>query len=1200
MDERSQAYLDAALERQWITAPQAEEARRIAETVAEVGIDQKIDDILVKKGFLTPERARKISRELSKRKVGKYQIVEKLGEGGAGIVYKANQEPLERVVAIKVLSAERVLSPKYLERFTREARIAVTLNHKNIVRGLDYGEADGYHYFVMEYVKGDSLFSVLGREGTIAEKKAIQMVLQIVAALEHAAKYDLVHRDIKPENILITPDEVVKLCDLGLAKPSLVETAMASRDGTTIGTPTYMSPEQIRGRDETDFRSDVYSLGATLYHMITGRPPFMGESADIVVRKHLRDAVTDPRELNVALSSSIAAIVLKMLAKKPEDRYPSLGSLREDLESVLDGRPPRNTIELGVKRVSGSVRVDVTDPSSRRERIEESRRRSKTPMFMALALVLVAAVVVVVVNPFGKKEAMPDPDLANQPVGPEPSKPTEADLAEKAYRAAVDWCEKNSASDFAARIDKYKAVADRYPESSWGLHARERISEIENRRDEGIRRHREQALQVYDQTLFRAKAMAAAKRFGDALAELASYPAEFKGTEYPERLGRDAERFSKEAEKDYAAAVEKADYEASAGRPDDALKLLEPFLEYGVPAIKTKAEALLADIREERDRQRAARERGKVAYRVAVGEAFLRASRGDWSEARNHLVSAQEKAELSWYGEDLSRIDVQLRSAIRFDAAMQKGADSLVGRVVRLKVIKGSRDEVAGKVLDVSSAGLRMTRTGGSREVPFTDLAAEERTRLAFEVLDNDSVDDHRAAALYLAIHGLFRAGDKEIEAARILGADVVDLEGTRDLYSSFLKGHAEGFVRKALLRINQERWQEALELIDQAVQRTPWFGRPHFFRGQILVKLKRSEDAIAALTLALDLGEKDPEVQYWLGEAWLAENNASNALTAYSKFADLAGNGERLEMVRTRINELRARALAERVASLKADAKKAQRKRNWARVTAIYREVLELDPEDLETMYLLGKACLEKKDILAAYAALKQFTDAGPKGRSANDAKKLIRHLTKTYTETKETKGYLNDADGQYKSGRYQGAVSLCDMALQDSPLSEDAYYRRALAYYRLGQRKEDPEEFAACLEDLKAVEILNETQALVQELRAIVFYYLKDPDEAYRNAEIAMDKLPERWQAYNIAGLVLKEKGRHEKAIEILSLGIRKDPSVAVLYLNRALAWESLQRYERAMADVQTGLEKKPSSNDMKKLVAVRDRVLEAKKKR
>ncbi|MEN8149182.1 MAG: protein kinase [Planctomycetota bacterium] len=1197
MDDRSDAFLSAAVERSWITPEQAEEARRIHATVAEVGVEQRIEDILVKKGFLTPERARKLKRELAKKKVGKYQIVEKLGEGGAGIVYKANQEPLERIVAIKVLSAERVLSPKYLERFTREARIAVTLNHANIVRGLDYGEADGYHYFVMEYVKGDSLFQVLSREGTMSERKSLQVVLQVVAALEHAAKYDLVHRDIKPENILITPDEVVKLCDLGLAKPSLVETAKASKSGTTIGTPTYMSPEQIRGKDDTDFRSDVYSLGATLYHMIAGRPPFRGESADIVVRKHLRETVTDPRELNVALSSSIAAIVLKMLAKKPEDRYPSLGSLREDLEAVLDGRPPRNTIELGGKRPTGAVKVDVADDGHRRERIAAGGKRSKAPIYIAIVAVVLAAAGFFALDPFGKKEepAKTDPDLVNRP--DVPTGPSPEEEAEEAYREALDWVEKNAGVADAVKTAKFKSVADRHPDTRWALHAKERIREIAAQREQRAAAHRTKAGGLYDQTVARAKAMAAEKKYGDALAELATYPEGYEDTEFPERLKKDAERMTADAREEFAAAVEKAQYELDAGRPGDAIPHLEPFTGYGIPSIEKDAKGRIEKIRGEIARLKDAREKGMAAYRAAVGEAFLKAARGEWSEARNHLVSAQESPQLDPFSAEIRRADAQLRDAMRFDDGLRKGAGTLVGKVEKFHVTNGKQGEVGGKILDVLEDGLKLSKTGGSRKVPFASMASSDLIRLAFLELDNDSVDDHRAAAIYLVVHTRFAAVEEEIEAARILGADIEPIAATKDLFSGFLTDHADRFIRQAKLRFTQERWKEAYELLEQAVGRAPWYPRPHLFRGQVLVMLGRPEDAVEALELAAGLGEKDPELHYWLGEAWLAQEKLQKALAEFTKYADRADNGDKLEKVRDRINDLRSKALGERIANLKAEAKKAQRKRDWARVAEIYREVLELDPDDHASLYLLGKAELEKKDILAAYDALRQFLDTKPSGRSGSDAKKLVKHLEKTYREAKDTTARLTDANQQLTAGRYDGALTLCEMAIEEAPLNEDAYYTKAMVHYRLGERNKDSEEFAKCLEELENVLILNPTQPLVHELRAIVYYYLEKPDEALASAESAIREVPERWQSYNIAGLVHKEKGRHEKAIQVLTLGIRKAPNEAVLYQNRALAWESMGRIEKALADVEAGLKKRISNNRMQQLTAIKDRLLAAK---
>ncbi|MHC4473309.1 MAG: serine/threonine-protein kinase, partial [Planctomycetota bacterium] len=276
MDDRARRFVDAAVFRRWATREQVEECLRIQETAREVGVEQKLEEIFVKKGFLTPEQVRSILQELGRRRIGKYRLIEKIGEGGAGTVYRAEQEPLGRIVAVKVLSDRFVSSEKQVKHFLREARVAVTLNHENIVKGIDYGEADGYHFFAMELVEGESLFDLLEREGVLEERRAFEIALQTSHALKHAALFHLVHRDVKPKNIVITDEEVVKLCDLGLARPTLVRADDKSKAGPVLGTPAYVSPEQIRHEGQLDFRSDVYSLGATLYHMVTGRPPFLG------------------------------------------------------------------------------------------------------------------------------------------------------------------------------------------------------------------------------------------------------------------------------------------------------------------------------------------------------------------------------------------------------------------------------------------------------------------------------------------------------------------------------------------------------------------------------------------------------------------------------------------------------------------------------------------------------------------------------------------------------------------------------------------------------------------------------------------------------------------------------------------------------------------------------------------------------------
>jgi serine/threonine protein kinase len=256
MSAEQDRIVEAALNEGFVSPAQVEEARGIQKAVAEIGIQQALHEILVKKSYLTEDQVRALQRTLAEQRIGKYEILEKLGEGGAGVVYRARHATLGRIVALKVLSGKRASDPQYLEHFVREARVAVTLNHRNIVRGLDYGEADGYHYFVMEFVPGDTLYELLQREGRIEEKRALEIGIQVAEALRHAREFDLSHRDLKPDNILLSAETgEAKVCDLGLAKPRRLTAGLEST-GKTIGTPSYIAPEQIRGIDHADTRSD--------------------------------------------------------------------------------------------------------------------------------------------------------------------------------------------------------------------------------------------------------------------------------------------------------------------------------------------------------------------------------------------------------------------------------------------------------------------------------------------------------------------------------------------------------------------------------------------------------------------------------------------------------------------------------------------------------------------------------------------------------------------------------------------------------------------------------------------------------------------------------------------------------------------------------------------------------------------------------
>jgi serine/threonine-protein kinase len=309
---------------------------------------------LVQSNSLTPEQARRVSQEFTlpvAHQLPGYQLQERIGHGSMGIVFKARQLSMDRPVAIKVLHPRLASNPKDLERFLREAHLAAKLSHSNIIQAIDAGSTGKVHYFVMEYVEGTTIDQHLRAGKVYEEHEALEIILQIARALEHAHARQLIHRDIKPANIVLMPDGTAKLADLGLARQEVGDVMAADEQGLVIGTPFYIAPEGIQGRQDIDARADIYSLGATLYHMVTGRPPFPGTEVDAVLTAHLTQDLTPPDHVNTALSAGLGEMVELMMAKSPRQRYQTPGDVIIDLECLLAGQPPklaRKQIEMRV------------------------------------------------------------------------------------------------------------------------------------------------------------------------------------------------------------------------------------------------------------------------------------------------------------------------------------------------------------------------------------------------------------------------------------------------------------------------------------------------------------------------------------------------------------------------------------------------------------------------------------------------------------------------------------------------------------------------------------------------------------------------------------------------------------------------------------------------------------------------------------
>jgi eukaryotic-like serine/threonine-protein kinase len=286
-----------------------------------------------------------------------YEIIKQLGEGAWGEVVLARQLAGDRLVALKILRKEMARDPDYVERFIREGRLAYKLDHPNIVSAIDVGESAGTYYFAMEYVEGRSLRDFMARERKLPEPFALHLMIQIARALEYANENDIVHRDVKPDNILMDGNGVPKLADLGLAK-EVGSITRITQTGVMMGTPHYMSPEQARGVP-LDIRSDIYSLGATLYCLLTGRPPFEGSSAAVILTKHLTEQVPWPQDINPNVSENCCLLIEKMMAKEPRERYATPAELIPDLELVENGKAPQGERPAGRSSIgeSGSIQV---------------------------------------------------------------------------------------------------------------------------------------------------------------------------------------------------------------------------------------------------------------------------------------------------------------------------------------------------------------------------------------------------------------------------------------------------------------------------------------------------------------------------------------------------------------------------------------------------------------------------------------------------------------------------------------------------------------------------------------------------------------------------------------------------------------------------------------------------------------------------
>jgi serine/threonine protein kinase len=375
-----------------------ESNRTLADVLVEDGtVDATTADRLTKalKRILKDERARSEGGVHVKKQVGGYRLIRRIGEGGMGEVYLAEQLSMHRTVAIKILHQKWADDEEFRKRFLLEARAAGKLSHPNIIQVFDVGKYQGLYYFSMEYIDGVTVDDLIRHDGPIALEKVIDITLQVCEALEYLSEQGIVHRDIKPANIMVMKDGTVKLADFGFIQQAVVDRELM-QEGTTIGTPDYISPEQARGERDLDVRSDIYSLGASVYHMLAGKTMYTG-SCSTVMRAHLDVQPPDLKALRSDIPERLVEIVDKMTTKSPIDRYQSPDDVQKELEVFkLDLAGHSGELPTSKSGILNVINAEKERIVALEKKLQEQRIATRVWMVVAIIAIALAGVLAVV------------------------------------------------------------------------------------------------------------------------------------------------------------------------------------------------------------------------------------------------------------------------------------------------------------------------------------------------------------------------------------------------------------------------------------------------------------------------------------------------------------------------------------------------------------------------------------------------------------------------------------------------------------------------------------------------------------------------------------------------------------------------------------------------------------------------------------
>jgi len=672
--------------------------------------------------------------------LGEFEIVEFLGRGGMGAVYKARQASLDRLVAIKVLPRAFSRDTSFVERFGREARAAAAVSHPNIIEIHAVGYERGYQYIAMEFIDGESLGDILKREGRLPADRALALMKQVAAALTEAHGAGILHRDIKPSNVLLTAKGLVKVADFGLAKRPGAELTVTAT-GAPIGTPLYLSPESARGKT-VDARSDLYSLGATFYHALAGRPPFQGDTAAEVILQHAEAQVPSLAQAAPDAPPALCRTVHRLLRKNPGERYPSAEELLAALQRV------EARLSVSQWEPTRTMPGDAHPSLAERREAKKQQRRRATLIASGCGVAAIVLVVVLVLVLGAKREGLPPPV---------PPKPTARKAPPKGKRPTPK-------PKVTKPTPKPKPKGPAW-EAAW--------TEAEAK----------------------AKTLVGEQRFGEAMTTYEQLAGRFEDARLADRAQKAIFAILGQAKTAYQAVEKRAKQLLAEKKFKEARAALRPVIErYGVPGRKEQAEELVRqiDAAEKAERTAAAQ-----AAQEAAKEAERKrreAEREKRQEAEARYAKALKPIEGmigAWdfrgAAAELAKLDVGGISVPRELAKRLATRRDEVARLARLQAkmiqrINTAKPRLQRRSLLISGINADLVKadekgitaklaTAKAEGHTWASLSSRSVQQLIQRTIDRKSADDCLAAGILALTMKDPRSAERHFGEARSLGA---------------------------------------------------------------------------------------------------------------------------------------------------------------------------------------------------------------------------------------------------------------------------------------------------------------------------------------------------------------------------------------------------------------------------------------------